>query len=495
MRATAAAAAAATGSAAEVARAAADAALMGAKGNSGVILSQILAGFTHMPPSSELDAAALADGLQRGRDAAYHVVSQPREGTILTAISEAARAARAAVDGGARIGEAFAAAVDAAREAVANTPNLLPVLKEAGVVDSGAQGLYVVLDGMLRIMRGEPLPESFEGGHIDEAWLRARERLHGDEGEGYCTEFVVRGDALDREAVRHHLAEMGDSVLVIGSEGLVRAHLHTREPEAAFAYARTLGEVSHEKADDMQAQIGALAARTPPNGAAMPPSVRLAVVAVGAGQGIEALLRSIGASAVVSGGQTMNPSAGEIVGAIEATRAREVIVLPDNKNIVLAAEQAAEALGARGDARRVAVVPTRSVPQGVAALVALNTESSFEDNLDAMREAVAGIASAEVTRAVRNVTIEGHAVHEGQAIGIVDGRLDVVEETIEQAVRAAVARMVDGREAPLVTLYYGEGADAAGAEALAEELRGAHACEVEVIAGGQPHYPYLIGVD
>jgi DAK2 domain fusion protein YloV len=370
------------------------------------------------------------------------------------------------------------------------------LLKEAGVVDSGAQGLYVVLDGMLRTLRGEALTVSLEGGHIDETWLRARERLHGDEGEGFCTEFVVRGEGIDREALRAALTEMGESVLVVGDAHLLRAHLHTHDPQAAFAHARGIGEVSHEKADDMQAQMGALAARGNHVAPAAPEAgVRLAVVAVGAGDGIEALLRSIGAAAVVSGGQTMNPSAGDIAAAIEATGAREVIVLPDNRNIILAAEQAAEALRGRDGARRIAVVPTRSVPQGVAALVALNIEAPFDDNVAAMQRAAEAIASAEVTRAVRTATVDGHGVREGQAIAMIDGRLDVVEESIEAAVRAAAARMVAGRTSPLITLYRGEGADVAGAEALADELRSAHGCEVEVVDGGQPHYPYFIGVD
>ncbi|MHB8376287.1 MAG: DAK2 domain-containing protein [Dehalococcoidia bacterium] len=499
MRATAAAAHAATGSAHDVARAAADAALMGAKGNSGVILSQILTGFAAMPPAAALDARELASALDRGREAAYRVVSAPREGTILTAIAEAARAAQRCADAGGTAPDALAAAAEAARDAVANSPNLLPVLKEAGVVDSGAQGLYVMLEGMLRALRGEPPTLNLPGaGHIDESWLRATRRLHDGDAAGYCTEFVVTGHALDRDAIRRALSDLGESVLVVGGEGLVRAHVHTADPRAAFAYARTLGTVSHEKADDMRAQIDALAARAPgsprTNGSTALTgrlaTSAFAVVAVGAGDGIDALLRSLGAAAVVPGGQTMNPSAGEIAEAIVSTGAPAVIVLPDNKNIVLAAQQAAEAVPAR-----VAVLPAFSVPQGVAALVAMNTESSFEENLAAMQHAIAHIATAEVTRAVRATTIAGRAVAVGQAIGIIDGELAVAEASIGQAVRSTVARMIAGRDAPLVTLYYGDGADEAAAAALASGLRAAHGCEVEVVFGGQPHYPYLIGVD
>ncbi len=490
MRATAAAAAyAASGSAHDVARAAADAALMGAKGNSGVILSQILTGFAAAPPDAVLDAHELARALERGRQAAYRVVSAPKEGTILTAITAAARAARRCADDGGAADAAFAAAVGAARDAVADSPNLLPVLKEAGVVDSGAQGLYVMLEGMLRALRGEPLTVHLDGGgHIDESWLHATRRLHDGAGAGYCTEFVVSGRSLDREAIRMVLAEMGESVLVVGGDGMVRAHVHTADPQGAFAYARTLGTVSHEKADDMQAQIDALAARPAARAASRPGA--FAVVAVAAGDGIEELLRSIGAAAVVRGGQTMNPSAGEIADAIAATGAPAVIVLPDNKNVVMAARQAAGAVPAC-----VAVLPAFSVPQGVAALVAMNTDLSFDENIAAMEAAMAHLATAEVTRAVRATTIGGRTVAAGQAIGIIDGRLEIAEESIERAVLSAVARMVVGRDAPLVSLYYGEGADEASAEALASDLRAEHGCEVEVLRGGQPHYAYLIGVD
>ncbi|MGH7622783.1 MAG: DAK2 domain-containing protein, partial [Gemmatimonadaceae bacterium] len=239
----------------EVARAAADAALMGAKGNSGVILSQILAGFAAIPDAPELDAGALAEALGRGRDAAYRLISEPREGTILTAIAEAARGAGAAATAGASAEAALAAAAEAARAAVANSPNLLPVLKDAGVVDSGAQGLYVLLEGMLRALRGESASVSIDHGQIDATWLAATQRLHGSEGAGFCTEFVVRGAGLDREAIRQTLATMGGSLLVVGGGETVRVHVHAPDPQPVFAYARTLGEVSQEKAEDMQAQM------------------------------------------------------------------------------------------------------------------------------------------------------------------------------------------------------------------------------------------------
>jgi DAK2 domain fusion protein YloV len=481
-------------SVAEVAQAAADAALTGAKGNSGVILSQILAGFAAMPDDAPLDAPALASALERGRDAAYRMVSQPKEGTILTAIAEAARGARRSAASGGDADAALAAAADGAREAVANSPNLLPVLREAGVVDSGAQGLYVLLEGMLHGLRGEAPGVSLEAGHIDESWLAATERTHADDAFGFCTEFVVTGARLDRAAVRERLATMGASVLVVGGDEMLRVHVHAEDPAPIFAYARTLGAVAHEKADDMQAQMASLARRTAAADARpSAPNGTTAVVAIGAGAGIEELLRSIGAAAVVQGGQTMNPSAGEIADAITSTGAAQVVVLPDNRNIMLAVRQAAEVVAKRGI--RAEVLPALAVPQGVAALIAMNSESTFDENLASMRSALARVTSAQVTRAVRKTTIDGRAVREGQAIALVDDVLAAVDDDLAAAVRSAVSSMIAGRDAPLVTLYYGDAVDADAAQALAGELRAAFACDVEVVAGGQPHYPYLIGVE
>jgi hypothetical protein len=473
----------------DVAKAAAHGALMGAKGNSGVILSQILAGFAAaVADSQSVDAAMLSAAFERAREAAYRVVSAPKEGTILTAITAAAEAAADAAGRNTNAEAALSAAVDAAAEAVARTPELLPVLKEAGVVDSGAQGLFVLLEGMLRGLRGEAAAAHAEGfGAIDASWLSATQRMHDHDGaqSGYCTEFVISGDALDADAIRERLRPLGDSLLVVGGGDVARVHIHTHTPVDALAVGRAAGTLVHEKVDDMEAQFRALAAREAP---AAPPGA-IAVVAVGAGDGIEDLLRSMGAS-VVRGGQTMNPSAGEIRAAVEATGAGQVVVLPNNKNIVMAARQAVEGLALSAH-----VIETRSIPEGVAALVALNMEADLDENVEAMRAAAAAVRHAEVTKAARATTVNGIAVAEGQPIGIVDGDLEVAEATVPDAVRACVARMAGGRESPLVTLYAGEGVDEADAQALARVLHDEFHVEVETVMGGQPHYPYLIGVE
>ncbi len=369
------------------------------------------------------------------------------------------------------------------------TPDLLPVLKEAGVVDAGAQGLYVLLDGMLRSLRGDaPAPREERLGAIDAAWLAATERSHGHgEQSGFCTEFVVAGDALDPDAIRAHLGTMGDSLIVVGGDDLVRVHVHTRAPDDVLAYGRTLGEMSHEKAEDMEAQFQALAAQ---RHQATRNVEGVAVVAVGAGAGIEELLRSIGAAAVVRGGQTMNPSAGEIRAAIEAIGALDVIVLPNNKNVVMAARQAAAGLPGR-----VRVLPARSIPQGVAALIAMNAEVGLDENVAAMQQAMAAVRTGEVTLAARATHIHGLAIERGQPIGLVDGDLAVAAATVAEAVHECVRMMVEGRDAALVTLYAGADIDPAAARELAESLRREFGVETEVVEGGQPHYPYLIGVE
>jgi DAK2 domain fusion protein YloV len=362
------------------------------------------------------------------------------------------------------------------------------VLKEAGVVDSGAQGLFVLLEGMLRGLRGEEAAAHAGGfGAIDASWMAATRQAHQHGAvSGFCTEFAVSGKRLDASVIREALRDLGESLLVVGGGDLARVHVHTHEPESVLAYGRTLGTLVHEKVDDMDAQARALAERAR---APAPALNGLAVVAVGVGAGIEELLRSLGAS-VVRGGQTMNPSAGDIRAAVEAAGATEVVVLPNNKNIVMAAKQAVEGLPLRAH-----VIETRSVPQGIAALVALNSEATFDENLDAMQAAAAGVSHGEVTLAARATKLHGIDVSEGQPIGIVDGDLQVADDSVARAVRACVRRMIDGRDAPLVTLYAGAGEDDASSQAIADLLRTELGVEVEVVAGGQPHYPYLIGVE
>lgn len=464
-------------------------ALMGARGNSGVILSQIVRGLARgVGPARELDARALVQGLEEATRLAYQVITQPREGTILTVVREAAEAARAALERGetdvvAVLGEA----ARAARESVERTPQLLPVLAEAGVVDAGGQGLWLVLEAMRRRLTGEPLESLAPPGRasLQREWVTTTQELHqtGQSRYGYCTEFLVEGQGLDSAAIRARMEELGDSVLVVGDERLLRVHLHTDDPGAAISHGTRVGELLEVKVDNIQRQADRFLDQ---HEAAA--GVEAPVVAVAQGRGLAAVLRSMGAL-VVPGGPTMNPSAGELLDAIQRCQGDEVIVLPNDKNIVAAAHQAAEMTG-----KRVAVVPTRSVPQGIAALLAYSPERSLEENVRLMEEAAAAVRTIEVTRAVRDTRAGGLTVREGDAIAIVDGELKVAAAGPEEALQKAVEGL--GVQEGLLTVYYGAEATAERAEALAESLRRRFPqLEVEVVAGGQPHYPYIASLE
>jgi DAK2 domain fusion protein YloV len=470
-------------------RALAHGSLMGARGNSGVILSQVLRGFAGALDSRrDADGPALAAAFSAAAEAAYDALSEPVEGTILTVMREAAQAVGKQPP--ATVEEVLARAVAAAKDAVARTPELLPVLKEAGVVDAGGLGLAIILEGLLRSLRGEPLdvelaPESA----VEAGWRSEAASLHrAEHGEtGYCTEFMVSGHGLEPTAVRRHLSSLGTSLLVVGGDDLLRVHLHTTCPDDAIAYGRTLGQLSQVKVDNLEAQIRRFVSEGP---LPSPVTASIRIVAVAAGEGIEAAFRSMGVTHLVRGGQTMNPSAGEILEAIEACPAEQVVVLPNNKNIIAAAQQAAERAS-----KRAAVVPSRSIPQGVAAVLALNPDLSFEANTGAMERALTSVRSAEVTRAVRASTIEGRRIEVGQAIGVIEGSLRVVAEDIATAVQACVEEMLSPG-ASLLTLYAGQDVRDEDAGLLADALRGRHpALEVELVRGGQPHYPYILSLE
>jgi hypothetical protein len=478
---------AATSSIGDAARALAHGALMGARGNSGVILSQVLRGFeTALTGKPAADGGDLTAAFAAGADFARRAISAPKEGTLLTVIRDVAEALERAQP--ARAEDALALAVAEANASVERTPELLPALKEAGVVDAGGAGLAIILEGLLRSLRGDPLDIDLSPrGSISAGW-RPAPALHksGEAEHGYCTEFVVSGAGIDAAAAQERLTSMGTSLLVVSGDNLLRVHLHTEDPDGAIAFGRELGDVSHVKVDNLEAQIERFVAATP----AEPVASSLDVVAVAAGDGFESAFRSVGVTRVVRGGQTMNPSAGEIREAIEACSADDVIVLPNNKNIVGAARQAAE-----GTSKRAAVVPSTSLPQGLAAVLALNRDLSFEANVEATERALTSVCSAEVTRAVRATTIDGRPVEVGQAIGIVDGNLRVVEDNVAAAVQGCVDEMLfDG--AALLTLYSGEDVRTSDAEALALALRERYGqLEVELVRGGQPHYPYILSLE
>ncbi len=471
-------------------------ALMGARGNSGVILSQVINGLARPAQGAEaLTPPVLVLGFQTAAVEAYKAVSKPVEGTMLTVIRETAEALGAALEQGPlSIVGLLEVAVMAARQAVAKTPSLLPVLAEAGVVDAGGQGLYVMLDAMARHLKGETLEVAVaEAGALQKDWLAVTQQLHQQEESlyGYCTEFLIDGRELDPDRLRQRMLSLGDSVLVVGDERLVKVHLHTDDPGAALSEGSRVGILHQVKVDNIRDQAEKFLemheARAPAV-AALPEAI--GSVAVATGPGLVAVFRSMGASHVVQGGPTMKPSTRDILAAIETCHAADVIVLPNDKNVIMAAQQAADLTE-----KRVRVLPTLSVPQGIAALLTLSQDLDLEANLQAMEEARQRVRTIEVSRAVRSTSVKGVKIRQGQAIAIVDDELKLAVETPEAAVKAALVTLPMA-EASLVTLYYGEGTEEEQAQALAEELRRIYPNhEVEVVYGGQPHYHYIVSLE
>ena len=469
------------GNASEVAHAIAHGALMGARGNSGVILSQILRGVASKLDGKEcLEGDDLVAGLKEGSNMAYKAVSQPVEGTILTVIRESSEAAQKAgpSNGLSAIVEAV---VSAARDSVARTPSLLPVLRQAGVVDAGGLGLYVIFEGLLRYLRGEVDADY-------EASSPAAAAPVGPASQGptygYCTEFMIEGGNLNIDKIRARLEAVGESVVVVGDGKLVRVHVHTMDPGAAISTATPFGTLRQIKVENMDEQHEDFVQTK------RSLEMSIAVVAVVSGEGLGAVFHSLGATAVVPGGATMNPSIAEILKVVETVPCDRVIVLPNDRNVVLAAEQARPLT-----AKRLEIVPTQSVPQGVSALLAFNYEADVETNVRAMEQARLAVRTIEITKAVRPATIGGFRMAAGQAIGFLDGELVAVGDIVHQLVEQILDR-VDLSESEIVTIYYGADAVETEAEEVAENLRHKHShLEVEVISGGEPHYHYIVSVE
>ena len=471
-------------------------ALMGARGNSGVILSQIIRGMTRAVGEAEtIDAATWVRGMEEGAVGAYKAVSKPAEGTILTVMREASEAARQTFDSEAPdILGVMEATLEAASQSLDRTPTLLPVLAEAGVVDAGGKGLLVLLDGMKRHLKGEPMdvaagvPEE----QIGQEWLAVTSRQHG-QGEslyGYCTEFLIGGKEMEPDSLRNRMLELGDSVLVVGDDRLVRVHVHTDDPGAALSHGTGVGSLLQVKVDNIREQADRFLEMHEGRAEVEAQPEAISTVAVAAGEGMATVFRSVGCTKVVSGGPTMNPSTRDILDAVEACPSDEVILLPNDKNIIMAAKQAEELTQ-----KRWRVVETRSIPQGIAALLALNQEAELEANVTAMEEAGQGVLTLEVCRAVRSTSIGGVKVREGQIIAIVDDELKLAAETAEEGVLRALEG-VEAEGVSLVTLYYGADTKQAEAESLGKRVKQVFPqYDVEVVHGGQPHYNYIASVE
>ncbi len=485
--------------------------LMGARGNSGVILSQVFRGFAKSAAKKEvLTTADLVLALQAGVETAYKAVMKPQEGTILTVARKAAEAAKKAKDQGLDIVEVMKATYEAAEAALKTTPDLLPVLKEVGVVDSGGQGLTFVYQGFYDSLSGnvredevhKPTPAEMDEMVHAEHHKSAQGKLNTEDIKyGYCTEIMVRLGAgrlvdqkFDYDTFRNHLAQIGDSLLVIADDEVVKVHVHTEHPGKVLAYGQEFGSLIKVKVDNMRLQHETILEKDEEENVDDVHDNELAgdygIIAIASGQGLTSMFQNLGATYILSGGQTMNPSTQDIVDAIDKTKKEKVIILPNNKNIFLAAEQAAEVCDA--DA---VVVPSKTIAQGMTALLGFNKDASLEENKAAMTDELETVISGQVTIAVRDTTIDGREINKDDYMGIVDGDIVVTNPDRKQAAIEMVQRMLD-EDSEVVTIIYGEG----GTKAEAEEIKTAvedfdDELEVEIHQGDQPVYPYLISVE
>ena len=502
-----------------VAKAMASGSLRGARGNSGVILSQLIRGFTkeirEHADEAGIDNLIMARAFSRAVETAYKAVMKPKEGTILTvAKGMADRITELSVtdDDLLSMLEKVVAYGD---EVLAKTPEMLPVLKEAGVVDSGGQGLMTVVKGALASLKGEEVTLDLGDQGVAKAEAPAERKSRGEISTadikfGYCTEFMVNGDHefTDEEvdSLRDWLGGVGDSIVCFSDENIIKVHVHTNHPGDAFEKGLTMGYLSKMKVDNMRLEHHevliedaskiaeekkeeAAPAAAPEKPAE--PAKEYGFISVSAGEGLTEIFRGIGVDYVIEGGQTMNPSTEDILNACEQVNAETIFVLPNNKNIILAANQAKDII----EDKTIIVVPTKTIPQGITAMISFSPDMSPEENLEAMKDASQCVRTGEITYAVRNTTIDGHAIEKDDIMALGDDGLLAVAKEKDQAVLEAVKAMVND-ESEIITIYYGQDIPEEEAEALAARIRKAYSqVETELQYGGQPIYYYFLSVE
>lgn len=478
--------------------------LMGARGNSGVILSQLFRGFAKEVQDKErVTHREFAQALQHGVDTAYKAVIKPVEGTVLTVAREAAKHGKVAAIRVNDVAELMEEVLHAAKKALDQTPDLLPVLKETGVVDAGGQGLVYIYEGFLAALKGDEISERREQ---TESLDTLTEIAHQKSAQshiatetieyGYCTEFIIQiipekesTRPFDEAAFREALNAHGDSLLVVADDDLVKVHIHTEEPLKLIEYGLQYGDIRTAKIENMREQHRSIVEKN--TAAETSDDVkRYGVVAVAMGDGIADIFRSMGADEVIAGGQTMNPSTEDIVNALRGVRAEHYIVLPNNGNIVMAAEQAGEILE-----KPVTVIPSKTVPQGLSAMLSFNAEAGIEENRRAMMEAVEHVKSGQVTYAVRDSQVDGLSIQKGDFIGIIDGKIAATHPSLLETAQQLLLGMVSD-DTEIVTVFYGEETEASQVEDLERFLTERFPdVEVEVHNGGQPLYYYLFAVE
>lgn len=481
--------------------------LMGARGNSGVITSQLFRGFGQsIKNKEELTGKDLAQALQAGVEVAYKAVMKPVEGTILTVSRGAATAAIKKSENTDDTVEVMQAALDGAKAALAKTPDLLPVLREVGVVDSGGQGLVFIYEGFLSALTGDYIiSEDFQATPANMTEMINAEHHKSvashvateDITFGYCTEIMValkQGPTyvkdFNYENFRNYLNNLGDSLLVINDDEIVKVHVHTEDPGLVMQEGLKYGALVKVKVDNMRNQHDAQVQKENTTADLPREAKKFGIIAVVAGEGLAKIFKSQGVDYIISGGQTMNPSTEDIVKAIESVKAESIIILPNNKNIFMAAQSAADVVDVPA-----AVVETRTIPQGLTSLLAFNAANSLEDNLVAMTESLTDVVSGSVTRAVRDTTIDGLDIHKDDILGMVNGKILVSNPDMDQALHQLFKKMI-AEDSEIVTIYVGEEGSQEQAQKLAEDFENQHEeIEVEIHQGDQPVYPYLMSVE
>ncbi|KAA9317529.1 dihydroxyacetone kinase [Streptococcus anginosus] len=481
--------------------------LMGARGNSGVITSQLFRGFSQsVKEKEELTGQDLALAFQSGVEVAYKAVMKPVEGTILTVSRGAAIGAKKKAEETDDAVEVMKAALDSAKVALAKTPDMLPVLKEVGVVDSGGQGLVFIYEGFLSALTGEYIAsEEFQATPATMTEMINAEHHKSvashvateDIKYGYCTEIMValkKGPTyvkeFDYDEFRNYLNELGDSLLVVNDDEIVKVHVHTEDPGLVMQEGLKYGSLVKVKVDNMRNQHEAQVEKEERENSQPTEEEEYAIIAVVAGEGLSDIFKAQGVDYIISGGQTMNPSTEDFIKAVEHVNARHIIILPNNKNIFMAAQSAAEVIE-----QSAAVIETRTIPQGLTSLLAFDPSKSIEENHDRMTAALADVVSGSVTTAVRDTTIDGLEIHENDNLGMVDGKIVVSNLDMLTTLNETFSKMLD-MDSEIVTIYIGED----GSEDLANELaqditEKFEDVEVEIHNGGQPVYPYLFSVE
>lgn len=473
--------------------------LMGARGNSGVILSQLFRGFSKaIEKNSEIDAEEFASALEAGVKTAYKAVMKPVEGTILTVAKDSAGVAGDAAGDDGSIIQVMETVIKEAKASLKRTPDLLPVLKEVGVVDSGGQGLVYVYEGFLSALKGEKIEtrsdiedmdKFVEDEHEFDDFMTAENIEYG-----FCTEFMVRFEAgkreFDEDAFRNDMSEFGDSLLVISDEEIAKVHVHTETPGEAMTYGATYGELIKMKIENMREQFRAIQEKKEARDSNEKKSYDTAVITISSGEGINKLFRSIGATHIINGGQTMNPSTEDILKIIEGEDVKKVIILPNNKNIIMAAEQARDMLEIPA-----VVIPTTSIPEGLAGLLSYSPDVELADNQEAMQESLEYVKTGQVTYAVRDTKIDGMEIRKDQHMGINDGKITAANDSREATLKTLVESMLDD-DSEIVTILIGKEGNREEVERIVEIIEAEYdEVEFEVHDGQQPVYSYLLSVE